>query len=351
MTAAVLALLGLTRGGLCRCLIGAGAALLLSCGGAAVVHKDFLANLIKDSTAPGVTPSQYISRFEYSDMSKVLLVARESGMVDIWDSTQPRSKRTIAAHRDRVIHLAFTPDGEHFFSNSFADQVTKLWEAPSGKLLQAIPETSGPVTIAPDGEHYVIARHGELRVFDFASKTLLPQRVQISGVVTAMATDKPGGRIAVGTASGTMEIRGFAIEEGRAVMKVESSAKPYAMGEWVVRVFFSDKGRTLYTVSRRGSIDEWTVAPLQKKRSLPTALKYIQYSALLPARGLLALGGTVNERGFGAGQFALLTLSSGHVQSHPAASNHPVVGFVSSRSLLMVSRHPAITSIPLKVQK
>jgi hypothetical protein len=123
------------------------------------------------------------------------------------------------------------------------------------------------------------------------------------------------------------------------------------MGEWVVRVFFSDKGRTLYTVSRRGSIDEWTVTPLQKKRTLSTALKHIYDSALLPERGLLALGGTVTETGSGAGKVELLTLSSGHVQSYPANTNLPGVGFVSSLSLLMVSRYPAITSVSLGAPK
>jgi WD40 repeat protein len=342
---------GPTRAGLCRFLIGAGAAILLGCGGPAAVHKDFVANLIKDSTAPRDTRSQHISRFQYSDASKVLLVGRESGTVDIWDSTQPLSKRTISAHGGRVIHLTFTPGGEHFFSNSFGDQETKLWETRSGKLLQAIPETSGPLTIAPDGRHYVIAKHGELRVLDFSKKTLLSQRVQTGGVVTAITADKAAGRIAVGTGSGTIEIRSFAIEEGRAVLKLESNASPYAMGEWVVRVFFSDKGRTLYTVSRGGSIDEWTVAPLQKNRTLSTALKHIHDSALLPERGLLALSGTVDERGFGAGQVELLTLSSGRVQSYPTATNLATVGFVSSLSLLMVPRHPAITSVSLAAPK
>jgi WD40 repeat protein len=263
-------------------------------------------------------------------------VGHESGDIDIWDIKQALSKRTINAHGYRANVLAFNRQGDAFFSNSNFENETKLWDAETGKLVTSIPFTSGPVCGTSDERFYIIANSDQLRIFDYRSKTLLRDTYRFSyDVVTQIAYDNTSDRIAVGTASGTVQILQFSIDNDRPKLQMISRAAPYGMGNWVIGLQFADEGRKLYSVARQSySVDEWEVQPLQIKHSHSTTLQNIASAAFMFDQGLFVLAGA-RTNPFAPGLIEIHSLSAGKAWMFEANTNLPVVEILSPTSLVI----------------
>lgn len=269
--------------------------LLFLSGCATHIHKDFLQNFTKSQKTDGSRPRVVVS-LVYNEKEKLLLVGHESGSIEIWDAKKSLSMREIKAHDYRANLLAFSADGKAFFSNSYFENVTKLWDVQSGELICSIPNTRGPVSITSDKRFHVIANGDELRIFDSGINTLLAESYKFPFyTITAIAYDISTDQVAIGTDSGEIQILRFSVIKGRPTLEKVSNAKPYPMGNWVVGLQFSKSGRNLYSVARFGSIDEWSTQPFKIKRSLPIVLKNVHAVAFMPSKGLLALSGTEEQ--------------------------------------------------------
>ncbi|TKB94369.1 MAG: WD40 repeat domain-containing protein [Nitrospira sp.] len=285
----------------------------------------------------------------HNDQWKHLVVGHESGAIDIWDATEARSKRQVKAHDYRANLISFTLDGKLFFSNSYFEESTKLWSAKTGELLLTIPETRGPVCATPDDDIYLITTSDSstVRFFDLARKALLPETYTASGVVQTMAMDRESKQIAIGTASGTIEVWTFSRVGEQLNLKKTADAKPYSTGNWVVGLHFIPGGQRLYSVASSGVIDEWDSATLKKQRSLPATIR-IQSATFLQNTSLVALAGAVDKQGTQVGFVELISLSTGTANKFRANYNFPVIEFLPSLSSLMVAEYLSTQVYPIK---
>jgi WD40 repeat protein len=324
--------------------------LLLISACSSVIHKDFLQNFTKDSQETDGSFSSRVVTLKYNDKEKYLVVGHESGSIDIWDAKKARSKREIKAHEYRANQLAFSSDGNAFFSNSYFERSTKLWDARTGELLHSIPDMRGPVGATPNEQIYVIANSQHVRLFDYKRKLLLSEEYVCGGVVTALATDASSGQIAVGTASGTVEVWQFLENEGIPSLKMVSSANPYPIGDWVVGLQFSSSGNSLYSVARFGSIDEWVSKNrAMSRRSVPTILKHVHSAAFFgKKKELLALAGTEEKVGLGPGLVEVISLVTHESKTYRVNTNLAVVEFLPPLSSLIAaqSRSTKVYTLP-----
>lgn len=289
------------------------------------IHKDFLQNFRNSKKTDGSRPKVVVS-LAYNEKEKYLLVGHESGSIEIWDTKKERSVREIKAHNSRANLLFFSADGNTFFSNSYFEKSTKLWEVQSGELICIIPDTRGPVSATSEKRFYIIANSEELRIFDYKNKALLPEKFKFShDVVTAIAYDISNDQVAIGTASGTIQLLRFSIIDGKPSLEKISNTSPYQMGNWVIGLKFSDKGRNLYSVAKLGPVYEWTSQPLKINRSLPTTLNSIASTSILPNEGLLALSG--RDKGvypsMGTGFVEILSLSATTNSTFKTSTDYP----------------------------
>lgn len=314
------------------------------------IHKDFIPNFIKDSRSNDGSFKNLVVSLAYDDKGKYLVVGHESGNIDIWDAKMPRSKREIKAHDYRANWITFSSDGNSFFSNSYFEESTKLWSAKTGELLHSIPNTRGPVCITSDESIYLVGQSSQIRIFDTQRKILLPEQYESSGVILVMAVDIASRQIAVGTASGTIEVWKFLGGNGNASLQKTLSAKPYATGDWVVGLQFSPDGAMLYSVAKSGLVDEWKARSLERNRTISTTLKHIHSVAFFRGKELLALGGTEDKVGVGGGSVALVTLTAGTSTIYRANTNLPIVEFLPSLATLIAAQSRTIEAYPLTVK-
>lgn len=306
------------------------------------IHKDFLQNLNIDSQGADGSFSSLVVNLKYNDKESLLVVGRASGNIDVWEAKKAQSKREINAHKYPANSLTFTSDGDAFFSSSYFENSTKLWDARTGALLHLIRDMRGPVGTTPGKQIYVIANDDHVRLFDYKQKLLLPDKYPCGGIVKVIATDVASGQIAVGTESGSIVIWKYSENKGIPALGKISSAQPYQFGDWVVGLQFSPSGNSLYSVARFGSIDERASSTLEKMRSVPTTLKYVYSTAFFRDKGLLALAGTEEKVGAGPGSVEVISLATGESRKYQVNTNLAVVEFLPPISSFIAAQSRAI---------
>ena len=311
------------------------------------INKDFLQNFTKDNQVAAGSASSPIVSMKFSKEG-FLVIGRESGTIDVWDTAKSQPKREIKAHSYPANSITFTPEGDAFFSSSYFENSTKLWSIKTGEQLFLVRRMNGPVGTTPDEHIYVIANGDYLSFFDSKQKLVLPEKYPCSGIVKVIATDVTSGRIAVGTESGTIEVWQYFESKGKPTLKKASDAKPYQFGDWVVGLQFSSSGNSLYSVARFGSIDEWASNTLEKRRSVPTILKYVHSTAFLRDKDLLALAGTEEKVGTGPGSVEVISLATGESRKYPVNTNFAVVEFLQPISSFIAaqSKSTSVFTLP-----
>jgi WD40 repeat protein len=266
--------------------------LLSAC--ATSVHKDFLHNLTESQKTNGASP-RIVTSLAYNDKEKILLVGHESGNIEIWDATKAKTMREIKAHDYRVSLLSFSADGKAFFSNSMFEYNTTLWNVRTGELIYSMPHSKGPVCVSPDSRYYLVANSAELYFFDYENMVELPEMYQLSyEVIEFMASDPSANLVAVG-AGGVIHLLKFSMIHGKPHLEKIAQTNPPKVRSNIRGLLFSNNGNTLYSVTNRGNVDEWTTQPLKIKRSFPIVLKTVSDVAFLPSKGLLALSGNESQ--------------------------------------------------------
>jgi WD40 repeat protein len=226
-----------------------------------------------DSKAKFILPAHtdLIYDVSFSPDSKLLATTGYDRLIKLWDVASGKEIRVLKDHSDTVYSLSFSPDGKLLASGA-ADRAVKVWDVASGKRLYTLGESTDwvyAVAWNPDGHH-----------------------------LAGTGVDK-SIRVWEATASG-----------GKVVQSV------FAHDEPVIKLAYSKDGKSLYSVSERGSIKAWDTAQMVEKKiySIPVANASgpitILSLAVRPGQPQLALGRY-------DGRLTILDAASGKVLSEP----------------------------------
>ena len=308
----------------------------LGCQNTPKIHPKFLENFKTDIKKTSAR-FEGVTSLTYSDKSGYLLIGRESGDIEIWDTKAENSKQIISgAHENRVSTLQFTIDGKYFFSASpFLDAI-KLWDVQTNALLHTVPEFRGPMTHTPIDDIYLLAETSSVYFFDAKNKHLIDRRFNTSGGVTSFAIDKKTNFIAVGTASGSIDLFEMLMIDQIPSLKKIKRIKPYAVGEWVIALHFSPDSKSLYSVSRSGEIDEWSIPSFKKIRTLNSNAAWLSNAKFFLDGKFLALVGDSDGGGVSGNSFVeIITLSSGASVMKKMTTNYAQIEYIPPLNQLM----------------
>jgi WD40 repeat protein len=105
----------------------------------------------------------------YSPDSRYLALARQDGVVPLWNATNGQPMQTITGHKGPVWQVAFSPDNQTLISGG-SDGVVRLWDVVSGKELQRFEGHPAPVkgvAFRADGQSVLAAcDDGTVKVWD-----------------------------------------------------------------------------------------------------------------------------------------------------------------------------------------
>ena len=117
--------------------------------------------------------------------------------------------QTLTGHSDRVLALAFSPDGRHLFSAS-SDRTIKRWDSATGKELPGLAGHDGSVnalTISPDGRTLASGGRDRLvRLWNLRDGSLQASLQHHIDWVSAIAFHPKGGLLASGGDDGRLNL-------------------------------------------------------------------------------------------------------------------------------------------------
>lgn len=224
---------------------------------------------------------------------KGTLIAAASGTPGLSGDVRVFDAQTLAAdgpllsgHQDEILSMAWDRDGSRLATAS-QDHTARLWEWPSGKLLNTFREHGDAVTricFAPDGKSlYTASLDHNLRRFDAADGHKIRLYSGHSDGVTALAVSPKGDNLV--SAGVEPQIRWWNAETGDSTSRQDGHSGP------VNDLVFSQEGRILASASADHSVRLWDGGNGSQLRSLDGSPDWVYASAIRPDGKLIAGAG------------------------------------------------------------
>ncbi|HCS66275.1 MAG TPA: hypothetical protein DIW64_20620 [Cellvibrio sp.] len=317
-----------------------------------IIHSEFLKTISKDIKEQKNDSIDSVVAIVYHEKSGNLAVGRESGKIDIWNSKNIDKKHVVHAFDTRANLITFTSDGGAFFSSSYFSNETKIFSTESGKVISIIPDTKGALVSFLYDDNYLISDSSSFYIYDYNRHALRPIRYEASGVIQSIDVNFNSKKIALGTASGSIDLWKISIADNEPTLDKIVESKPYATGEWVVGLQFSEDGNNLFSVSGKGRIDVWDSISLEGINSMSSELKSVTSVKFDAAKNLVAMGGKINlnpqyddpDRG---GFAIVASLSSGKILRKHKNLNTPIVEILTTANTLITAETRTLKSYDL----
>jgi len=216
-----------------------------------------------DPISPPLRHEGTVRWVEFSPEGERLATASKDATAVIWDVRTGETLTEPIRHDNVVWSAVFSPDAQ-FLVTSSADRTVQIWDVRDGRALPLVlPLTAGVQSAAwsPDGAQVALAGKF-VALFDSDSGTpqITERRFQLDKA-NVLKFDPEGQRLAIGSADGTIELRGT--REGTRLVPVMRQD-----GE-ILDVAFSPDGGRLASASSSGTVVLWEPNTGSRQGSAP----------------------------------------------------------------------------------
>ncbi|HEX7735546.1 MAG TPA: WD40 repeat domain-containing protein [Ktedonobacteraceae bacterium] len=203
--------------------------------------------------------------------------------------TPPQQKeqlplRTLTGHRDPVLSVAFSPDGQTLASGSW-DNTIKLWNLATGKELRTFTGHRDPVlsvAFSPDGQTLASGGLKDIKLWNLATGKELRALTGHTNHVDSVAFSPDGQTLASGSWDNTIKLWNLAT--GKELRTLTSHTGT------VHSVAISPNGQTLVSGSGDKTIKVWDIASGKELRTLTGYRDSVLSVAFSPDGQILASG-------------------------------------------------------------
>jgi hypothetical protein len=254
---------------------------------------------------PGQAPK--VTALAYSRDGNYLAVASgepgKSGVVRLYfvpPSGLPNARpdAMIAAHKDLILDLAFSPDNQTLATCSY-DRLIKLWQVDDPKTPREFKDHSDAVygvAFSPDGKLLAsVSADRAAKVWEVATGKRLYTLSEATDWLYAVAWSPDGKQLAAGGVDKSIRVWNVSSAGGEITHSV------FAHEAAVLRLAYAVDGKTLYSLSEDRTAKAWDTAKMTERRVYPRQVDTVLAMSLRPPptspskggenTGQLALGG------------------------------------------------------------
>ncbi len=183
--------------------------------------------------------------------------------------------RTLTGHRDIVLAVAITFDGQRVVSSS-DDNTLKVWNLATGeeeRTLIGHSDSVVAVAITFDGQRVVSGSDDNtLKVWNLATGEEERTLIGHSGPVVAVAITFDGQRVVSGSSDNTLKVWNLATGEEERTLT--------GHGRWVLAVAISPDGEWVVSGSSDNTLKVWNLATGEEERTLTGHGRYVNAVAI-----------------------------------------------------------------------
>jgi eukaryotic-like serine/threonine-protein kinase len=183
----------------------------------------------------------------------------EVGLAIVWDVADGREVCRLPGHEKAAACVAFSPDGRHVATGSWAG-VLRIWDARTGQLLRAVPahgqDRISAVAFHPDGRWLATSSFdGTVKLWDAITGVPLKPVMGHAAIITGLAFSRDGRRLAsIGGEDKTVKI--WDPLTGREILSLRGHT------DYGACVAFSRDGRRLVSASNDRTLRIWDATSL-----------------------------------------------------------------------------------------
>jgi WD40 repeat protein len=193
----------------------------------------------------------------------------------------------LAAHKDLIHDLAFSPDGITLATCSY-DRLVKLWDVTSGKELRTLKDHSDAVyglAFSPDGKMLASgAADRTVKVWDAATGKRLYTLAEPIDWVYAVAWSPDSRHLAAAGVDKSIRVWGVSSEGGTVAQSVFAHEAP------VTRLVYAADGKTLYSLGEDRTVKAWDAAKMTEGKVYAKQPEAVLALSVRPDQKQLALG-------------------------------------------------------------
>jgi WD40 repeat protein len=212
--------------------------------------------------------------FAFAPDARLLAANDKDGNVKLFDPRTGKQTAQLGKLDKGVSCLAFSDDGLLLAAGG-AGGLVKVWEVPKRRERAAFPEAGGVFSLAfaPGSKTLAAGGDGSVKLWDLQTKAGRFLRESQKGArVTALAFPARGSTLAVGLATGEVEVWDIFASRREGVLRLEGGFG--AIGTLAM----SADGKTLASAHGGGATGLWDVPSLQRRGQLPGGARSLAFS-------------------------------------------------------------------------